>query len=64
LFLKIKMEFENFSIQEFLGIILIGLPCFVFFIEILLEFIARIRENFTTEKRTFFHHHFHYRDKR
>ncbi len=40
------MDLEAFSIQEFLGTLLIGLPILIFIPFIFLEFIARIREIF------------------
>lgn len=57
------MDYEAFTIKEFLGIILIGFPVLIYVAFVLLEFIARIREIFEKQK-DIFHHHYHYRDRR
>lgn len=54
------MDIESFSLDEFLGILFIGLPVLVFLAFELLQFIAEYRENFNKNK-SVFHHHFHYK---
>lgn len=56
----------DYTIAEFLGIFLIGLPVFIFFFALLFRGLFWIVENFFEDptKKSIFHHHFHYRDKR
>lgn len=55
----------NYTIAEFLGIFLIGLPVLVFANTIWLRGLNWLCEEFLGDlKENIFHHHFHYKAKR
>jgi len=60
------MEIIDYTIAEFLGIFLIYLPVFVFLTTLFWKGIFWIIEKFFEDETTknFFHHHFHYKDRR
>lgn len=56
----------DYTIAEFLGTWLIGYPIFIYFSVVIFKGLFWLIENFFEDdtKKNFFHHHFHYKDRR
>ena len=55
---------DNYSLQEFLGIFLIGFPSFLFLIGLVpkvVEILTPYESDVDLEKQNFYHHHYHYK---